>query len=166
MTLVIELSQHLGGGCSRVRLYPGRGTALFCSTGWRTLQCSLWWLISQGSDRTTLGWTAQYIIVTFVLARRSASDSHPSCVVICVTLHVLWKYWLTNLAERRWVFLRQLMFFWGGRVPNSAGVLHDMSNECGVTLGPSFIWASSHVSLEEWWWWLMFYGHFCPHYIG
>ena len=43
-------------------------------------------------------------------------------------------------------------------VPNTAGILHDRPNQCGVVLGPTVSWASSHVSLEKCTCWICFAG--------
>ena len=36
--------------------------------------------------------------------------------------------------------LKAVNVFFGVRVPNIAGIFHDMSDECGVALGPSVSW--------------------------
>jgi len=54
--------------------------------------------------------------------------------------------------------LKAVNVFLGVRVPNSAGVLHDGSKKCGVALGCSVSWASSHVSLEKWTYGICFAG--------
>jgi hypothetical protein len=90
MNPVTELQQHLGEAVPDGRAVSGKKECcMVVVLQYGMKNFTVFPLVADITGMHTRPWTARYIIITFALARRSAGDSLPSFVIICVTLLVL-----------------------------------------------------------------------------